>query len=79
MKKQCEICGKEFEALRRKKTCSDECARKLRKEYRTQWLRNHPDYMKNYFQKNRERYSRSARRARKEAKLEQANLSEPCK
>lgn len=65
----CQICGKSFIAHNRnKKTCSDECSKKLRKQSRDLWLEKHPEYMKNYFIENRERYSRQARKERKQAR-----------
>lgn len=67
--RKCQICGKTFTVKNRnRKTCSDECSKKLRRQSRESWLEKHPDYMKNYFIENRERYSRTARRERKEAR-----------
>ncbi len=67
--RKCHICGKTFVAQNRnKKTCSEECSKKLRKQSRDSWLAKHPDYMKNYFIENRERYSRSARKERRESR-----------
>lgn len=63
----CQICGKTFIVNNRnKKTCSEECSKSLRKRSRDSWLEKHPEYMKNYFIENRERYSREARKKRKE-------------
>lgn len=67
--RKCQICGNVFVSHNRnKKTCSDECSKLLRKKSRDSWLEKHPDYMKNYFIENRERYSRTARRERREAR-----------
>lgn len=67
--RKCQVCGKYFEAHNRnKKTCSDECSKELRRRYSKSWREKHPEYMRNYFIENRERYTRPARRARKEAR-----------
>lgn len=68
--RKCAFCGKMFIAHNRNtKTCSPECSQGLRKEYRKKWLEDHPHYMKNYFVEHRERYSRAARKERKEKAL----------
>ena len=67
--RKCPICEKMFLTNNRnRKTCSIECSREMRRRYRETWLERHPDYMKNYFIENRERYSRGARKERKETK-----------
>lgn len=67
--RKCTICGKSFVAHNRNtKTCSPECSKELRKKSREAWISRHPDYMRDYFVEHRERYSRTARRERKEAR-----------
>lgn len=67
--RKCQVCGNVFIANNRnKKTCSEVCSKELRKRYHDSWITKHPDYMKNYFVENKERYTRSARKERKEAR-----------
>ena len=69
LEKKCPICGKIFETHNRnRKACSEECSKELRRQYSKAWRANHPDYMRIYFAENREKYTRPARRARKEAR-----------
>lgn len=65
--KECVMCGKLFAAERNQKTCSDACSKALRKSSYQRWLDSHPGYMAEYFKANNERYTRPARRERKQA------------
>ena len=64
----CVQCGKSFPCSKKtQKCCCDECRKAYRKAYREMWLDANPNYMKAYFMEHRERYTRKARAARKEA------------
>ena len=69
IKKKCALCGVMFTTNKlNKKTCSPECSKALRRKNHDLWIVEHPEYMRNYFIENRERYSRTARRERKALK-----------
>lgn len=57
--KICKFCNREYEAMsHREKYCSPECKVAIITEQRKVWIKNNPEYMKNYMRERRKKESK---------------------